>query len=243
MHYNVKVIAEPLGTTGDAQERVFEIPDIFAPSTIELENQFEKAGHERRVIGDIVGLPVLVNGFGNLFVRTPPLDGDVERGCSLGIRQKYDNCNSIAGPIADGLVELMLSRNVPQLAGEYQIRCEIVRGADKRRDDRSWWLRVIHWFRGARCYRCASFDVKTAFEWRDRVTHTFAGISGGSDGVLNERMNHDIVKISAEQHDVPDIPSGEFGWCAKKHIGLAGVLPACRLYRKRREVRARKGAK
>jgi hypothetical protein len=243
MHYNVKVIAEPHAIKGEAQERVFELPEIFAPSTIEVEDQFEKAGLERRRIGDIVGLPVFINGFGNLFVRTPPADGDVERGCSLTIRQRYDSRNSVAGPIADGLVELMLSRNVEQFAEGYEIRCEIVREASRRRDDRPWWLRVIHWFRGARCHKCAHFDTKTAFEWRDRVTHTFAGISGGSDGVLNERMNHDIVKISAEQHDVADIPAGEFGWCAKKHIGLSGILPACRLYKKRRTVAGRKRPK
>jgi hypothetical protein len=201
MQYKVKVIAVG-GPNNGKSERIFTTPDILAPSTKEAAHQYEVAAASRLPLGDVEGVPIVINGFGNVFAlidgREAQLSPNVEQYVEgVGLRREH-----------------------------YKLTCELVREPQKRLDDRGLRLRLWHWLRGARCGNCFYFDVATAHEWRDRVTHKY------SDGQY-DKMWHDVTKLSAEQHYVPDMVKGEFGFCAAKGVGLSGTLPACKRYKRR----------
>lgn len=137
-----------------------------------------------------------------------------------------DGFGQVIATSSDGK-EHRLSRWIEQRVDHLVLRCEMVqKNPPKRVDDRTVPLRLRHWLTRARCHRCLFFNAATAQEWRDRVTHQY------SDGQV-DRMNHDITKMVAEQFSVPDMVKGEFGYCAKQHVGLSGTLPACKQYRRR----------
>lgn len=143
MQYKVKIITRTFGPVCRETETVFTTPDVLAPSTKEVQHMFEEATAQRFAVGVVEERPIVMNGFGQLFL----VMGDGE--------------------------EKLLGKNVPQTIGSLDFTAELVREPWKRKDNRNLLLRLWHWLIGARCHNCFYFDQQSAVEWRDRVTHTF----------------------------------------------------------------------
>lgn len=203
-------------------ENLFEVEADPAPSTHEdaQRGRFEEATKARHHLGFVKGLPpgivASVDGFGVVRLIVP-----------------------VMGTDPDGEArELLLSKNDPVVFGGVEVTCEqVVPTPAKRQDDRPPPLRLWHWLTRARCQKCFYFDLRTAAEWRDRVTHMFGGTAGGADGILSEHMNHDITKMSADLYGLPDIPKEHFGYCSRRWTALHGALRPCREYKRRTEVK------
>lgn len=169
---------------------ILTTPDIVAPSTAVDDKQYIDATKKRIVVGVVDGYSVSVDGFGQLFVWTPDSG------------------------------EKKLSRSYPVFSGGDSLTVRPHQEYPVRVDGRSRLRRLWHWVLGVRCANCFHFDVKSASEWRDKVTHVFTDNQVG-------KMWDDVMKISAEQAGVPDIPSGQFGYCAKRKTALSGNLSVC----------------
>jgi hypothetical protein len=218
VQYKVVVAVEGMSLPNGRIETQFSYENDTAPCTVEdaAAGLFEKASEKVVPLGLVAGLPegwqAYADGFNVVHL-----------------------CNGLGD--FEGRKHHILSKNIPIIFPDgLEVTCRpVVDPPPHVRDTRGLLLRVVHFFRRARCHRCFYYDIGSAQEWRDRVTHVFGGTSGGDDGLLVERMWHNVMQMESDRYRIPDIPRGMFGYCAKKGVGLHGMLRACRHYRLRKE--------
>ena len=68
--------------------------------------------------------------------------------------------------------------------------------------------RICRWLSRRNCGHCGYFDHEEGVKWRHEVSHKF-------DDGSTKAMNDDILKMSAEQANVPALADKDIGYCPK----------------------------
>ena len=102
--------------------------------------------------------------------------------------------------------EKLLSRHVPQEIDGFHYWVEP--SPPEKAPAEPWYSRLKRRFMGRRCGKCAYFDHEEGLKWRHQETTVY------EDGSTT-KMWDDVLKMSAEQHDLVAITDKNIGYCPR----------------------------